>query len=73
MFLYSLLVWLQVTICRDLLQYNDEMWLGMNKENDFIGHRPEAGVFGESQIFFPGTAFNLNFILFGRKHDGTSY
>lgn len=58
---------------RDLLQYNDEMWLGMNKENDFIGHRPEAGVFGESQIFFPGTAFNLNFILFGRKHDGTSY
>lgn len=48
---------------KDLLQYNDNHWIGMNNPNDFINKRPNPSVFHGSPLFFPGTAYNLNFVL----------
>lgn len=48
-------------IKKELLQYNDG-FIGFNKENDFLGHIPDISIF-EDSIFFPGTAYNLNFAI----------
>lgn len=45
------------------LEYDDQEWLGMNQEHDFFHNRPNKMVFGKSPVYFPGTAFNLNFVI----------
>ncbi len=51
----------------DILEYNKDGWIGFNDVNDFINNIPKSTVIGEGQYYFPGTAYNLNFIL--RKED----
>lgn len=47
---------------RDYLEYNENGWIGFNEENDFLNCVPYDRVLASSP-FFPGTAFNFNFII----------
>ena len=47
----------------ELLEYNDDNWLGFNKEKDFLNHLPDQGVVGIDHIYMPGVAYNLNFAM----------
>lgn len=55
---------------KELLQYDDAEWLGFNKEKDFLSNIPDSIVAQECIVNFPGTAYNLNFIL--KREDGIS-
>ena len=46
-----------------LLEYDDNQWLGMNKQRDFAHFIPDSSVFSLSPIYYPGTAYNLNFVI----------
>lgn len=48
---------------KEYLEYNDDRWIGFNKENDFLTQIPDIKIFDECDIFFPGTAYNLNFVM----------
>lgn len=48
---------------KELLQYDDDEWLGFNEGKDFFSNIPSPMVTQECIVNFPGTAFNLNFIL----------
>lgn len=57
---------------KELLEYDVDEWLGLNKERDFINHIPDENVIQECLVNFPGTAYNLNFVLKreeGRKNE----
>lgn len=47
----------------DYLFENEEQWMCYNKEKNFIDFPPSKEVVGECPIFFPGTAYNLNFVI----------
>lgn len=46
-----------------LLEYDAEHWIGMNQEHDFQHCAPDKNVFLPFPIYFPGTAYNLNFVM----------
>ena len=48
---------------RKFLEYDKERWLGMNRQCDFMNCIPDPSVFTHSPIYFPGTAYNLNFVI----------
>lgn len=48
---------------REFLEYDKEDWLGFNSERDFFGCVPNKEVLFECPIMFPGTAYNLNFVM----------
>lgn len=48
---------------KELLEYDADEWLGLNKEKDFINNIPDEGVVHKCLVDFPGTAYNLNFVL----------
>lgn len=48
---------------KGLLEYDEHHWIGMNQECDFYRFRPDPEVFSHSPLFFPGTAYNLNFVI----------
>lgn len=48
---------------RDFLEYNPELWLGFNKENNFTNKIPDMTNIASCPIFFPGAAYNLNFAM----------
>lgn len=52
---------------QELIQYNGEKWIGFNEGNNYYDEKPSSHVLGGSYIFFPGTAYNLNFVM--RKED----
>lgn len=52
---------------QEFLEMNDDMWVGFNKEKDFIGALPNDDVCLQSRVFFPGTAYNLTFMIRGEK------
>lgn len=47
----------------DCLNSNNDLWVGFNKENDFINHFPELNNFENANIILPGTAYNLAFVI----------
>lgn len=47
----------------DYLYENQEQWMCYNKEKNFINYPPDKEIIGECPIFFPGTAYNLNFVI----------
>lgn len=51
----------------DLLEYNKDYWIGFNKEKNFLSQLPEKRIFAPGSIFMPGTAYNLNFVMKGKK------
>ena len=48
---------------KEFLEYNKENWIGFNKEKDFLTAIPELSNIEQIPIFFPGTAYNLNFVM----------
>lgn len=38
-------------------------WIGFNDDNDFLNEIPSQNCFEKSSFYFPGTAYNLNFVL----------
>lgn len=47
----------------EYLSYNEDGWIGFNKENDFLTQIPVKEILGFSKINMPGTAYNLNFVM----------
>jgi len=45
------------------LEYDEDGWIGFNRNNDFFGEIPEASLIENTPIHFPGTAYNLNFVV----------
>ena len=52
-----------VFFLKNVLNYDDRNWLGFNEEKDFFHATPKNDVTTECYIFFPGTAYNLNFVM----------
>lgn len=48
---------------KEALQYDEDDWLGFNEDRDFFTNIPNQLVTQECIVDFPGTAYNLNFIL----------
>ncbi|MEA5048761.1 MAG: hypothetical protein VB034_09160 [Eubacteriales bacterium] len=48
---------------QECLEYDDDGWIGFNNSNNFFTCLPERTVFSTTTINFPGTAYNLNFVL----------
>lgn len=53
----------KISFIPEYLEYDGEDWIGMNASNDFFHFKPGKGVFSKNSIYFPGTAFNLNFVI----------
>jgi len=53
---------------KDSLEYDDNEWLGFNNEKNFFSKIPSPLVINECIVDFPGTAYNLNFIM--KREDG---
>lgn len=49
-----------------LLEYNDDNWIGFNHEKDFVNHLPEINVVCDNTIYLPGSGYNLNFVMKGK-------
>ena len=47
---------------KEYLSYNED-WIGFNDTNDFFHCIPNKEVLNRSQMFFAGTAYNLNFVM----------
>lgn len=47
----------------DYLKYNSDGWLGFNEGNDFLNAKPDSSILSYNGYKFPGTAYNLNFVL----------
>lgn len=52
-----------VNFTHDTLKLDDDLWVGFNKENDFLHHPPDKAVIRRSSLVFSGTAYNLIFVL----------
>lgn len=52
-----------VVFNEDYLFENEEKWMCYNEERNFIDFPPSKEVVGKCPIFFPGTAYNLNFVI----------
>lgn len=48
---------------QSLLEYDSDHWVGMNQMHDFQHCIPDKNVFHQFPIYFPGTAYNLNFVM----------
>lgn len=47
----------------EYLKYNGDGWLGFNQSNDFLHGKPDVSILADNRYKFPGTAYNLNFVL----------
>lgn len=48
---------------KEMLKYDEEEWLGFNVSKNFFSEPPNKGVINDCIVCFPGTAYNLNFVL----------
>lgn len=56
-----------INFYNDLLEYDKDGFIGFNETNDFLTSRPKQDVVTECLINMPGTAYNLNFVMKGKK------
>ena len=52
-----------IIFAQEYLKYNEDGWIGFNESNDFLHSKPEFSLFSYNRYMFPGTAYNLNFVL----------
>ena len=52
-----------VSLKKEYLSYDNENWIGFNKEKDFFNVKPADSVINKLVTFMPGTAYNLDFIM----------
>lgn len=50
-------------LCNDYLERNEENWVGFNYSRDFLYDVPNFELFSTCEYYFPGTAYNLTFIV----------
>lgn len=48
---------------QEYLEYNENMWIGFNKTNDYLKSIPDESLLITSKLYIPGTAYNLNFVM----------
>lgn len=48
---------------KDFIELNKDKWVGFNKERNFLGNIPANESINCSKVYFPGTAYNLNFVI----------
>lgn len=48
---------------RNLLNYDNQDWLGFNTNQDFLNSLPDEKAITDCYVFLPGTAYNLNFVM----------
>lgn len=56
-----------LNFAHDVLEYDNDGWIGFNDEKNFLECLPRKNVIGTNNMYFPGTAYNLNFVL--KKED----
>ncbi len=47
----------------NFINYDIDNWIGFNQQNDYINYPPDSECLYNSDLFFPGTAYNLNFVI----------
>lgn len=52
-----------VRFLKQLLNYDENNWLGFNVQKDFFNEIPDEEAIVKCYIYFPGTAYNLNFVM----------
>ncbi len=45
------------------LKYDNGNWIGLNENNDYLNFPPDDNCFFNNNLYIPGVAYNLNFIL----------
>ncbi len=53
----------KMSFVHEYLEYDADGWIGFNKSHDFINTRPDTSIFSSIPVYFPGTAYNLNFVM----------
>lgn len=53
----------------EYMKYNDDGWIGFNEENDFLEMPPSLAILDSTPIFFPGTGYNLTFVMEVMEND----
>ncbi len=53
----------KINFIKNMLTYDEKNWVGFNSEGDFLTHIPSSQCMEDSGLFFPGTAYNLNFVM----------
>lgn len=48
---------------KEFLIYDEDEWIGFNESCNFLSDLPNKNIISKSPFFFPGTAYNLNFVL----------
>lgn len=56
-----------INFYRDVLEYNDNGWIGFNDEKNYISRIPREDIVSECLIYMPGTAYNFNFVMKGER------
>jgi hypothetical protein len=56
-----------VHFLQNTIDFDEDNWVGFNKAKNYINGIPEKRVISECYIYMPGTAFNLNFVMKGKK------
>ena len=46
-----------------IFTHDEQNFIGFNQKHDYLTGVPESGIFKSSKTFFPGVAFNFNFII----------
>lgn len=47
----------------EYMKYNEDGWIGFNEENNFLEMPPSPSILDTTSIFFPGTGYNLTFVM----------
>lgn len=53
----------KINFIKNMLTYNEENWVGFNETGDFLKQPPSLQCLEKSILHFPGTAYNLNFVM----------
>lgn len=53
----------------EYLEYDENGWIGFNEENNFLNEIPTHDIIGSNYIDLPGTAYNLNFVMEGKRYE----
>lgn len=55
--------WRKIEFQKEYMAYNADHWIGFNDANDFLTTPPNPSLLQKSPVYFPGTAYNLNFVM----------
>ena len=53
----------RINFIKSMLTCDENKWIGFNSKNDFLTQIPSPKCIMDSGMYFPGTAYNLNFVM----------